>query len=97
MCPGAAAQHGSQSFQPRLAASWMPRFKHRVRAGFRMVLDRQPEMTVVGEADDGADAPRLLRSTEAEVVVMDLRMPILTGWPRPGMSEPPARGGACWS
>jgi DNA-binding NarL/FixJ family response regulator len=50
-----------------------------VRAGFRMVLDYQPDMTVVGEAGDGAAALQLLRTTEADVVVMDLRMPVLDG------------------
>ncbi|MFI9639107.1 response regulator [Micromonospora sp. NPDC051925] len=50
-----------------------------VRAGFRMVLDYQPDMVVVGEAGDGAEALRLLRTTEADVVVMDLRMPVLDG------------------
>ncbi|GAB2567141.1 DNA-binding response regulator [Paractinoplanes abujensis] len=50
-----------------------------VRAGFRMVLDFQDDMTVVGEAGDGAEAVRLLRTTEADVVVMDLRMPVLDG------------------
>lgn len=50
-----------------------------VRAGFRLVLDYQPDLTVVGEAGDGAEALRLLRTTEADVVVMDLRMPVLDG------------------
>ncbi|GAA0573648.1 response regulator transcription factor [Paractinoplanes ferrugineus] len=50
-----------------------------VRAGFRMVLDYQRNMTVVGEAGDGEEALRLLRTTEADVVVMDLRMPVLDG------------------
>ena len=50
-----------------------------VRAGLRMVLDRQPDVTVVGEAGDGAEALRLLRGIEADVVVMDLRMPVLDG------------------
>ncbi|BAL87558.1 putative two-component system response regulator [Actinoplanes missouriensis 431] len=53
--------------------------QHLVRAGFRMVLDYQDDMTVVGEAGDGAEALRLLRTTEADVVVMDLRMPVLDG------------------
>jgi DNA-binding NarL/FixJ family response regulator len=50
-----------------------------VRAGFRMVLDYQSDIVVVGEAGDGAEALRLLRTTEADVVVMDLRMPVLDG------------------
>jgi len=50
-----------------------------VRAGFRMVLDAQPDMDVVGEAGDGLSAVALLRSTTADVVVMDVRMPRLDG------------------
>jgi len=50
-----------------------------VRAGFRMVLDSQPDMAVVGEAIDGADALRVLARTPADVVVMDIRMPTMDG------------------
>jgi DNA-binding NarL/FixJ family response regulator len=50
-----------------------------VRAGFRMVLGAQPDMAVVGEAGDGAEALRLLARTEADVVVMDIRMPVMDG------------------
>jgi DNA-binding NarL/FixJ family response regulator len=50
-----------------------------VRAGFRMVLDAQPDMAVVGEAGDGLSAVALLRSTPTDVVVMDVRMPKLDG------------------
>jgi DNA-binding NarL/FixJ family response regulator len=46
-----------------------------VRAGFRMVIDSQPDLTVVGEAGDGAAAVDLLRRTAADVVLMDIRMP----------------------
>ncbi|MPQ97766.1 response regulator [Modestobacter sp. I12A-02628] len=46
-----------------------------VRAGFRMVIDSQPDLTVVGEAGDGDSALSLLRSTVADVVLMDVRMP----------------------
>jgi DNA-binding NarL/FixJ family response regulator len=46
-----------------------------VRAGFRMVIDSQPDLTVVGEAGDGAAAVELLRRTAADVVLMDIRMP----------------------
>ncbi|MFI7431279.1 response regulator [Micromonospora sp. NPDC049836] len=50
-----------------------------VRAGFRMVLDSQPDLEVVGEAVDGADALRVLDRVAADVVVMDLRMPTMDG------------------
>jgi DNA-binding NarL/FixJ family response regulator len=50
-----------------------------VRAGFAMVLGAQPDMTVVGEAGDGQAAISLLRTTPADVVVMDVRMPRLDG------------------
>jgi DNA-binding NarL/FixJ family response regulator len=50
-----------------------------VRAGFRMVLGSQPDIEVVGEASNGGDALRLLARTRADVVVMDVRMPIMDG------------------
>ena len=50
-----------------------------VRAGFRMVLDAQPDMTVVGEAADGLSALEQLRCAQVDVVVMDVRMPRLDG------------------
>jgi DNA-binding NarL/FixJ family response regulator len=46
-----------------------------VRAGFRMVIDSQPDLTVVGEAGDGATAVQVVRRTPADVVLMDVRMP----------------------
>jgi DNA-binding NarL/FixJ family response regulator len=46
-----------------------------VRAGFRMVIESQPDLTVVGEAGDGAAAVSLLASVPADVVLMDVRMP----------------------
>ena len=50
-----------------------------VRAGFRLVLSSQPDIEVVGEAGDGAEALRLLAHTPADVVVMDIRMPVMDG------------------
>ncbi len=50
-----------------------------VRAGLRMVIDAQPDMSVVGEANDGREALERLAVTSAEVVLMDVRMPRLDG------------------
>jgi DNA-binding NarL/FixJ family response regulator len=50
-----------------------------VRAGFRLVIDSQPDMTVVGEAGDGRDALEALGVRSADVVLMDVRMPELDG------------------
>jgi DNA-binding NarL/FixJ family response regulator len=50
-----------------------------VRAGFRMVIDSQPDLEVVGEAGDGDAALQALAVTAADVVLMDVRMPVLDG------------------
>ncbi|WP_250446703.1 response regulator transcription factor [Actinotalea sp. C106] len=50
-----------------------------VRAGFRMVIDSQPDLEVVLEAGDGAEALRRLAAVEVDVVLMDVRMPTLDG------------------
>jgi len=50
-----------------------------VRTGFRMVLDAQPDMQVVGEAADGTAAIDLARRLHADVMIMDARMPRLDG------------------
>ncbi|QAY68936.1 response regulator [Xylanimonas protaetiae] len=50
-----------------------------VRAGFRMVIDSQPDMTVVAEAGDGVEALRVLGRERADVVLMDVRMPRMDG------------------
>ncbi|MET0236912.1 MAG: response regulator transcription factor [Kibdelosporangium sp.] len=50
-----------------------------VRNGFRMMIEADDELTVVGEAADGAAALAALRTVEADVVLMDIRMPVLDG------------------
>ena len=50
-----------------------------VRTGLRMLIDSQPDLTVVGEAGDGVNAVHQARATRPALVVMDERMPILSG------------------
>ena len=50
-----------------------------VRAGFAMILDAEDDMTVVGEAGDGAAAVALAASARPDVVLMDIRMPGMDG------------------
>jgi DNA-binding NarL/FixJ family response regulator len=50
-----------------------------VRRGLRFVLDAQPDLEVVAEADDGAQAVEAARSTEVDLAVLDVAMPRLTG------------------
>ncbi len=49
-----------------------------IRTGFRLILERAG-LEVVGEAADGAEAVRLTRILRPEIVVMDIRMPVLDG------------------
>jgi DNA-binding NarL/FixJ family response regulator len=50
-----------------------------VRTGFRMILESEPDIEVVGEAGDGSDAAAQARRLRPDVVVMDIQMPIQDG------------------
>lgn len=49
------------------------------RAGFRLLLESQPDIEVIGEAGDGAQALAIVRRTATDVVLMDVRMPRVNG------------------
>ena len=50
-----------------------------VRSGFRMLIDSADDMEAVGEVDNGRDAVAVVRSRPVDVVLMDIRMPIMDG------------------
>ena len=50
-----------------------------VRQGVRMILEAQPDLAVVAEAGDGAEAVELVRTVEVDLVVLDVAMPRMTG------------------
>jgi DNA-binding NarL/FixJ family response regulator len=50
-----------------------------MRMGFRMVIDSQPDLSVVGEAGDGAEAVAAVARLQPTVALMDVRMPVMDG------------------
>ncbi|WP_293699191.1 response regulator transcription factor [uncultured Agrococcus sp.] len=50
-----------------------------IRMGFRMVLEAEPDIHVVGEAENGEEGMRLVAAERPDVVLMDVRMPVMDG------------------
>lgn len=50
-----------------------------IRAGFRVLVDSAPDLTVVGEAANGAEAVQAVRKLRPDVVLIDIRMPVMDG------------------
>jgi len=57
-----------------------------VRSGIRLILEAQPDIEVLAEASDGAEAVQLAREHAPDIVLMDILMPRLDGIVRPGAS-----------
>ncbi len=53
--------------------------QHLVRSGFRMILEGEPDITVVGEGATGVEGVRLAKSERPDVVLMDIQMPDMDG------------------
>ncbi len=65
-----------------------------VRAGFRMLMDADANVEVVGEAADGLEAVTLARQVHPEVVLMDIRMPVMDGVEATRILTAPGAGSA---
>lgn len=50
-----------------------------VRAGLRTLLERDADIAIVGEAEDGRSGVQMVRTTRPSVVLMDIRMPVMDG------------------
>ena len=67
-----------------------------VRSGFRMLIGAEDDLEVVGEGADGAETVREVRRTPTDVVLMDIRMPVMDGSKPPAGSSPKACRPGCW-
>ncbi|MDW4573827.1 response regulator transcription factor [Microbacterium sp. M3] len=64
------------------------------RAGIRMLVDSQPDLEVVAEASDGREAIAAIRQARPDVVLMDIRMPVMDGLAATAelLADPPTEG-----
>jgi DNA-binding NarL/FixJ family response regulator len=77
--PGAQAAKGGAARATAVTRCLIVDDQALVREGFAAVLDAQPDMTVTGQAADGADAVAEARRLQPDVVLMDVRMPVMDG------------------
>ncbi len=76
---GRGARRGDEQASPRGIRVLLVDDQSLIRMGFRMVLESEDELVVVGEADDGAEAVALATELRPDVVIMDVRMPGMDG------------------
>ena len=50
-----------------------------IRSGLRAIINAEPDLSVLGEADDGAGVTAMVRRLRPDVVLMDVRMPVVDG------------------
>ena len=67
-----------------------------VRAGFRMILESEPDIEVVGEAENGEQATAATRRLRPDVVLMDIQIRASTGWRRRGASPAAPSSPVAW-
>jgi DNA-binding NarL/FixJ family response regulator len=53
--------------------------EHLVRGGLKLILEAQPDIDVVGEAGDGAEAVTAAKALQPDVILLDVQMPVMNG------------------